>query len=142
MSTVLLFLAGVVIGGMLLQVITAKYIFKDNHDDKENYDKGYMDGYAIATRIMQMSNDKQNDLDLDIKEINTIFFEKFIDTANSVSACCDIMECENCPMYIDKKCEISTTPALWDMKRIEMNYNNIIKRIKENSINNNNDNRN
>ena len=128
MSAVLLFLAGVVIGGMLLQVITAKYIFKDDHDDKENYDKGYMDGYAIATRIMQMSNDKQNDLDLDIKEINTIFFNKFIDTANSVSACCDIIECENCPMYIDKKCELNTTPALWDMKRIEMNYNNMIKK--------------
>ena len=40
LSAILLFLAGVVIGGMILQVITAKYIFKDDCDNKENYDKG------------------------------------------------------------------------------------------------------
>lgn len=76
-------------------------------------------------------------MDSDIKEINTAFFDKFIDTANFVSSCCDITECENCPMYIDMKCELNT-PALWDMKRIEMNYNNMIKRIKENNNENNN----
>ena len=74
-----------------------------------------------------------------MKEINTAFCEKFINTASFVSSCCDIIECEDCPMYIDMKCELNTTPALWDMKRIEMNYNNMIKRIKEN---NNNDNKN
>lgn len=81
-------------------------------------------------------------MDSDIKEINTAFFDKFIDTASFVSSCCDIVECDDCPMYIDNKCELNTIPTLWDMKRIEMNYNNMIKRIKENSINNNENNNN
>lgn len=53
LSAILLFLAGVVIGGMILQVITAKYIFKDERDNKENYDKGYADGYSAAMKTVQ-----------------------------------------------------------------------------------------
>ncbi len=86
LSGLLLFLAGVVIGGMILQVITAKYIFKDDRDNKENYDKGYTDGYSAATRTMQMANEKQNDnINSAIKRIR-----KFCRTQG---------KCSKCPIY-------------------------------------------
>lgn len=55
------------------------------------------------------------------------FFEEFFAAITKVSDYCGILECEDCPMYLEKKCELNI-PFAWDIDRAKKHLIN--KNIK------------